>query len=248
MSCCCPALALLLLALGCSGNDTRGQHIDVYAASSLRPVFEELAAAFEDAHPEWTVRYNFAGSQVLRMQIEQGADADVFASADELQMQRLVSSRRGVEPAHFASNALVLAVPRDSSLQSIEDIAQASRVVIGTEASPIGAYTRRLLERAGALYGGDFEARAFASVVSEESNAGLVRAKVELGVADAAIIYRSDTASARFRVITLPESLYFAAPYHVAVVKDSPAAQAFVRLLRSPEGRELLVRHEFSLP
>lgn len=138
MSLLCPAVALCVLALGC-GGEAEVRTLDVYAASSLRPAFEELAEIFEAENPSWNVRFNFAGSQVLRMQIEEGGGADVFASADEAQMRGLLSSREGVESERFASNALTLAVASQSPIRSLADLPHANRLVIGTEASPIGA-------------------------------------------------------------------------------------------------------------
>lgn len=234
----------LFLALGC-GGESREQTLDVYAASSLRPAFDEIAEVFEADHPGWTLRCNYAGSQVLRMQIEEGGRADVFASADALQMRRLLSSREGVESVEFASNGLVLAVTPESQIRSFEELPRASRLVIGTAASPIGAYARQLFARANTLYANDFEARTLAAVVSEESNAGLVRAKVELGAADAAIIYASDTQSVGFRVIAPPAELRVAAPYQVAVLRDYPPARAFAELLQSQVGRSILTSHAF---
>lgn len=247
MSWLCSVVALSVLALGC-GDEADERTLDIYAASSLRPAFEELADVFEAENPEWNVRFNFAGSQVLRMQIEGGGGADVFASADEAQMRGVLASRRGVESEVFASNALALAVTPESPIRSLEDLPGASRLVIGTEASPIGAYTRTFLERADELYGGDFRARTLATVVSEESNAGLVRAKVELGAADAAVIYASDTQGVRFRVIAVPSALHIAAPYRVAVLHDSPRGHAFARLLRSDAGRAIFTAHGFDTP
>lgn len=247
MSWLCSLVVLSIVALGC-GGEANERTLDVFAASSLRPAFEELASVFEAEHPEWNVRFNFAGSQVLRMQIEQGGRAGVFASADEAQMRGALAVRPGLEAEVFARNALVLAVTPESPLRSVEDLPDVTRLVIGTEASPIGVYSRRLLDAADTLYGGGFRSRTLANVVSEESNAGLVRAKVELGAADAAIIYASDTRAKRFRVIGLPDELRIAAPYHVAVLRDSPAGEAFVRLLRSDAGRAILSNHAFEVP
>ncbi|MFK7999723.1 MAG: molybdate ABC transporter substrate-binding protein [Polyangiales bacterium] len=247
MSWLCSVVAFSLVAFGC-GGETNERTLDVFAASSLRPAFEELAGVFEAEHSEWRVRFNFAGSQVLRMQLEEGARAAVFASADEAQMRGALAARPGVQSEVFASNALVLAVSGESSIRSMEDLPAAARLVIGTEASPIGVYSRRLLDAAAVRYGEDYRTRTLSNVVSEESNAGLVRAKVELGAADAALIYASDTEAARFRVIALPDELQIAAPYRMAVLEDSPAGEAFARLLRSAAGRAVLSAHGFELP
>ena len=180
--------ALVVLAVGaCAGGGGERETISVYAASSLTELFEALESSFEASHPSTDVALNFAGSQVLRLQIEQGAPADVFASADLRHMDALVTSGRIAAPRVFAHNELVLIVPLDNpaGLESFSDLPRATRLVVGSQAGPVGSYTRAVLAAAGTQLGEEFEATVTGNIVSEESNVRGVRAKVELGEADA---------------------------------------------------------------
>ena len=238
-------LAAAALVLGCPRPETPGKApVRVFAASSLTEAFEALEADFEAAHPELDVQLSFAGSQVLRLQLEQGAAADVFASANARHMEALQRSGRVSDAQVFASNRLVVIVPAgDMTLQRFEDLPEASRIVVGTEDVPVGRYTRTMLERVGA----SFATAVLAKVVSQENNVRLVLAKVELGEADAAIVYRTDV-SDRVRVIDVPTAYDVPIHYPIAVVRDAvrpEAAAAFVDHLRSPPGQAVLRRHGF---
>ncbi len=225
--------------------------LHVYAASSLAESFAAMEHAFEATHPGTDVVLAFAGSQVLRLQIEQGAPADVFASADPEHMRALVERGRVRDSRIFAHNQLVLIVPPDNParIQSFRDLPRASRLVIGTKNVPVGSYAREALRRAEAAGQGGFVASVLARVASEESNVRLVRAKVELGVADAAIVYRTDTVAAeRVRTIEIPTDLNVSADYSIGIVDGASStklAEAWLAFVLSSEGRELLARHGF---
>jgi len=162
-------------------------------------------------------------------------------------MDALAEAGRVVDPNTFASNRLVVIVPEgDHALASFEDLPQASRIVIGTQDVPVGRYTRAMLERVGA----SFATSVLAKVVSEESNVRLVRAKVELGEADAAVVYRTDV-SDRVRAIDVPAGYDVPIQYPIAAVRDAAhpeAAAAFVAHVRSPAGQAVLRRHGFDVP
>ncbi|MFW6198359.1 MAG: molybdate ABC transporter substrate-binding protein [Acidobacteriota bacterium] len=224
--------------------------LSVFAASSLTEAFRQLEEGFEAAHPDIDVRLTFSGSQVLRLQLEQGAVADVFASANERHMDALVDAGMVSYSRVFAHNELVVVVPPDNpaSVDSFPELPRAERLVIGTEGVPVGIYTRQLLDRAGAELGEEFVARLRDSVVSEEANVRLVRAKVELGEADAAIVYRTDaTVSDRVKVVAVPESLNVRASYFIGPITASgnPAADRFIAYVLSEEGRRALEDHGF---
>jgi molybdate transport system substrate-binding protein len=242
---------LILLLVGCDGSpDSEAGSLRVFAASSLTDVFTELARELEVETDGIEVTPSFAGSQVLRLQIEQGAPADVFASADrshlrDLEAQGLVDRERV-----FARNELVVIVPiGPSEIESFEDLPNAERLVIGDEAVPIGRYTRRLLTNATETLGEEFVSRVRSHVVSEENNVRLVRAKVELGEADAAIVYRSDAAtSSRVRAIELPPGLGPTAEYHIGLVTTSTSPELGRRWLdyvAGESGRRVLASHGF---
>ena len=250
-----PGLAFLALVIplfqGCAPSDT-SQTLHVFAASSLAESFADMERAFEAVHPDTDVVLAFAGSQVLRLQIEQGAPADVFASADPAHMQALVEQDRIRDERIFAHNQLILIVPPENParIESFRDLPRASRLVIGTAGVPVGSYARQALRRAEAAGAGGFAASVLARVASEESNVRLVRAKVELGEADAAIVYRSDTVAAeRVRAIEIPADLNVSADYSIGVVEDTAnrdLADAWLAFVLSGEGRQLLARHGFA--
>ncbi|MEX1362502.1 MAG: molybdate ABC transporter substrate-binding protein [Nannocystaceae bacterium] len=258
--------ALGLLGLGAGASCTRGGSdpattVTVLAASSLVDAFAELRIAFEGTNPGVDVVVSTAGSQALRLQIVQGAPADVFASANPAHMDALRREGLVRDVVTFAKGTLVLVVPRGNpaGLRSLADLPRARRVVMGTEEVPIGAYTRTVLERAESLYGPGFRSQVEARVVSLEPNVRLVLAKVELGEADAAIVYRSDTIGAgaggregprEVEVIELPD-LGVTPRYHVGVLTAAAApalADRFVAHLRSELGRTVLTRHGFGAP
>jgi molybdate transport system substrate-binding protein len=239
-------------------REPKQQVLTVFAAASLREAFGAIAEAFEHMHPGLEVTLSFAGSQELRAQIEHGAAADVVASADQHQMDALLRAGRVVAPVTFAANEPVIVVARDdvgseASVQSLEDLPRASRIVLGAPEVPIGRYTQALLERAGARFGGDFRARVEAKVVSRELNVRQVLAKVSLGEAQAGIVYRTDAKSAAdaVQVVAIADELNVVAEYPIAVVRGAlqgRLANAFVRLVVSAEGGRLLREAGFTSP
>jgi molybdate transport system substrate-binding protein len=245
---------VLAAAAACCGGDVEPGTLNVYAASSLTDAFGELEAMFEHAHPGVDVAVTFAGSQVLRLQIEQGAPADVFASANVEHMQALQDSGLVEESVVFAHNDLVIVVPPDNpaGIEEIGDLAHAERLVLGTANVPVGRYAREVLRRAAPSHEEGFEAIVMSRVVSEESNVRLARSKVELGEADASIVYRTDAGSSdRVRVVEIPRELNLIADYPIGIVDATemrPAAEAWLQLVSSPEGRAVLERHGFIVP
>jgi molybdate transport system substrate-binding protein len=228
--------------------------LQVFAAASLSDAFTEIGHVFEQQHRGIIVRSNFAGSQQLATQIEQGAVADVFASADERWMN--YAKDRGLlagEPVLFVRNRLVVIVPKTNParIRRLQDLARGgTKLVIGADAVPVGHYSRTVLRNLAhdAAFPGDFTVLTLRNVVSEEENVKSVVGKVQLGEADAGIVYRSDVtpAVARFvRVFEIPESANVIAAYPIALVRDAKQpemAQAFVDLVLSPEGQQILER------
>ena len=245
----CP---LFLAAVACEVTaEQRPRKLTVFAASSLTEAARDLEGRFEAKNEDVDVVIALAGSQILRLQVEQGAPADVFVSADASHMEALV--RRGFVGANetLAHNELVLIVPlsNPAGIEAFEDLPRARRVVIGVPNVPIGNYTRQALSKADVRFGGDFQARVLERVVSEESNVRLVRAKVELGEADAAIVYRTDaTESTGVRVVPIPDEVNVLAEYRAGVVADSPQkrlARAWIDYMTSDSGRQALAEHGF---
>jgi len=242
----------LVLAVALSARAQGPAEVVVFAAASLREAFAEMGKRFEATHPGTKVVFNLAGSQELRTQIENGAPADVFASADQKHMQALVAAKLAAAPKVFVRNEPVLVVPKGNParLGGLQDLPKARRIVVGVPEVPIGAYTLRILDAASKQYGGDFRARVEARVASRELNVRQILAKVSLGEADAAIVYRTDasTAKQKVEVIAIPSDLNVVAEYPIAVLTRAtqPAlADEFVRLVLSPAGREVLASFGF---
>lgn len=245
------ALGLLLALTGCQ----RGQEQEaptrpllVYAASSLREPFTELAKGFEAAHPGVSVRLQFAGTQQLRMQLEHGARADVFASADHAHMEALRSAGHVEAPEVFARNVPVVIVATESAgrISHFEALPEAERIVLGAAEVPIGRYTAQVLKNAGPA----FESGVRARVVSEELNVKQVLHRVLLGEADAGIVYRSDLPKdpAVLSWFEVPARFAVIAEYPHAVVKGGrqpELARAWMTWVGSEAGRRALEQSGF---
>jgi molybdate transport system substrate-binding protein len=255
-------LAVTLAAPSFAASQPRADErasLTVFAAVSLAEPFGELGHVLEGSHPGLKVRFNFAGSQQLAAQIEQGAAADLFASADERWMEYLAQrDKLEGEPRVFAHNGLVVIVPRSNParIHGLPDLARRGvKLVVGSPATPVGAYSREVLRRMGTLkpdFAADFAARATANVVSEEDNVKSVVTKVQLGEADAGMVYRSDvtpSVARNVRVFEVPPAAQIVANYPIAATKSSPhaeAAQAFLALLASRDGQAVLERHRLT--
>lgn len=242
--------ALVLLGFSASARAEQPREITVFAAASLREAFEDLAKTFESKSGV-KVRVNLAGSQELRTQIENGARADVFASADQKHMAALVKASLVAPPRVFARNTPVIIVPAGNPARvgSFDQLPRAKKLVIGVPEVPIGNYTLQILEKAGA----EFKTKVLANVASRELNVRQVLAKVTLGEADAGIVYRTDAIAGKDKVeiVEIPGKTNVIAEYPVAVLAKAPqaaAARAFVDLLLSAEGQKRLAAAGFVAP
>lgn len=237
--------------LGCGSTGGGREPLVVFAASSLTEAFEDIERRFEDTHAGIDVQLVFSGSQLLRLQIEQGATADVFASANQAHLRSLHESGHAAAPQVFARNALVVIVPQGNpaNIEHFDQLDRASRIVLGSEGVPVGHYAQQLLEDARAQRGDAFVDTIEAHVVSREPNVRLVRAKVELAEADAAIVYRTDAqASDRVDAIEIPRELETTVDDTLAALTRSThpkAASTFVNYVVHGEGQSLLVAHGF---
>jgi molybdate transport system substrate-binding protein len=231
--------------------------LTIFAASSLTDAFNEMKKAIEAANPGTSLTFNFAASSALRTQLEQGAKADVFASADTAQMGNAQKSNLiDGDPTLFVRNIPVIIVPANNpkGITGAADLAKPGvKLVLATKDVPIGNYARQILDKMSAnpAYGSDFGARALANLVSEEANVRQVVAKVQLGEGDAGIVYASDVTTsvrAQFRIITIPENVNVIAEYPVAALKggrNTPGARAFIAYLLSAEGQATLQKWGF---
>ena len=227
----------------------------VFAAASLTEPFTEIGKRLELSHPGLKVIYNFAGSPTLRTQLEQGARADVFASADTIQMEQARQSGvvQGDRPI-FVRNRLVVIVPKANPGKVIEfrDLAKSGlKLDLANAKVPVGNYSRQAISKASTDYGADFDKQALANIISEEDNVKQVVTKVQLGEVDAGIVYVSDATpkvSKDIQTIPIPDAYNQIAAYPIALtkeVKNRVAAEAFIRFVLSAEGQAILQAHGF---
>jgi molybdate transport system substrate-binding protein len=223
--------------------------VRVFAAASLQDAFRLLGARFEAEHPGTRLEFNFAGSQVLRTQIEQGAQADLFASADTEHVAALARAGLAEPAVIFAHNRVVVVTPaQDERVRRLTDLGRPRvRIVMAGPAVPAGRYTDQALAALGRdpAFGAALEAAVRGNVVSQESNVRAVLAKVQLGEADAGFVYETDARAAggRVRVIALPPCAEVQTTYAVAMLRAArarPEALAFLHSLLGPEARVLL--------
>jgi molybdate transport system substrate-binding protein len=267
--------ALALLAAACGGSTQTApagpttaptpaatpepKELVVLAAASLTDAFTEMGEDFPKQPGMAGVKltYSFGASSQLRVQLEQGAPADVFASADTIQMDNAVKSAVVVgTPTVFARNRLVVIVPapNPAGITALADLARpgVKFVTAGPEV-PVGNYTRQMLEKMAAdpQYGAGFDQRVRGNVVSEEANVRQVVTKVQLGEADVGIVYSSDVtpqSAPALKTLEIPDGFNVVAVYPAAVAKaaKAPATAAnFIRYLTQPPGQAILKKYNF---
>ena len=228
--------AVLPGVTGASSGDAG--RLNVFAAASLTEVFPAI-----DSRP----RYNFAGSDQLGTQIQQGAPADVFAAASPKYPELLYKQGLVEKPIKFVTNALVLIVPKSNpaGLHSVLDLTRPGvKLVIGDATVPVGSYTRTVLNTLG------ITAAVMKNVVSQETDVKGVLGKVALGEADAGFVYATDVrfVLGKVGVIRIRESAQPHVVYEVAVVKKAAHRQeayAFVTRLIRPPAQRTFVRYGF---
>lgn len=239
--------AVLVALLSSCGTAPEQPKLTVLAAASLTDAYGELGSRFEAEHPGAQVRFDFQGSAVLAEQLRQGRAADVFASADERNMDKVV--RSGVAegaPEVFATNRLTIAVPPGNphGITSLADLADPERtVVVCAEQVPCGAATAQATRAA------DVELRP----ASEENDVKSVLHKVEAGEADAGLVYATDVRSAAGKVaaVDFPESRQAINDYPLVELESAEhprLAREFMDFVRGPVGREVLLGTGFGAP
>lgn len=234
-----------------SGASALTGKVSVFAASSLTEAFKTIAVEFRKANPGVTVEFNFAASSALATQIDQGAPADVFASADMANMMKL-TERSQIEgtPLTFANNAPVIIVPADNKagIASPKDLARAGvKLVLAGPDVPIGSYARQIIDRLAATpeYGATYQDATLKNLVSNEQNVRSVLTKIELGEADAGIVYKTDALVSKEKVktIAIPDAANVVAVYPIGVVKTTKnrgAATAFIAFVTGAQGQAVL--------
>jgi len=232
-------------------------NLTVFAAASLADAFTEIGDHFEAAHPGTTVTINFAGSQTLSTQLAQGAVADVFASANHTEMDKMVAAHLVAQdaPVDFATNRLLVILPEDNpaKVQTLQDLTRIGlKLVLADATVPAGKYAREILEKMSLdpTYGNDFSTRVLANVVSNETDVKLAVTKVQLGEADAGIVYFSDAVAAPgMKTIEIPPDFNVVARYPIVVLANAPQAvlaAEFVACVLSTEGQAILKKWGFT--
>ncbi|MFJ7065749.1 molybdate ABC transporter substrate-binding protein [Streptomyces sp. NPDC101115] len=229
-----------------SGSASAAPRADltVLAAASLTDVFKTAGAAYEKSHPGTKITFSFAGSQELVAQVSQGSPADVLVTADTKSMDK-VKADTGT-PAVIAKNRLVIATGEGNpfKVDELEDLADPKlKVVLAAPEVPAGKYSKQVLD----------QQKLTVKPVSQEPNVRAVLSKVELGEADAGLVYKTDAESAKDKVdaVEIPDDQNAIATYPAATLKDSEnagAAAAFVAWLASAEGQKILRDAGFQKP
>jgi molybdate transport system substrate-binding protein len=235
-------------------SKSEGSTLTVLAASSLTDAFGELEGAFEEQNGGADVSTSFAGSSELLAQIQQGAPAEIFASADEAKMDTALEESLVAELEVFVRNRAVVMVPADNpaGIEEFRDLADAdAQIVLAEEAVPIARYVEEVLDNTDAEYGGGFAQRVRDKIVSREANVHASANRAALGEADATFVYVSDVTEDirdQVRVVEIPEELNVVAMYPIATPEESQnpeLARAWVDLVQSDGGQRVLEKYNF---
>jgi molybdate transport system substrate-binding protein len=258
-------LAMQFIVSGCAPGAVpatqaaqKTRTLTVLAAASLTESFNALGQLFETQHPGVNVAFVYAGSQQLVQQLNQGADADVFASASLKYMDAAVQAKR-VDKASaktFVVNRLVAIYPKANpgGITALKDLARPGlKIVLADKAVPVGQYSLDFLNKANLdpVFGAAYRDNVLKNVVSYEDNVKSVFTKVSLGEADAGIVYVTDitgTASDRVDRIAIPDSLNTIAAYPIAPLngsKNADLANDFLAMVLSPDGQAIMARFGF---
>ena len=231
--------------------------LTVFAAESLTNAFQEIGNGFEAAHPGVKIAFNFASSQALRTQIEKGASVDVFASADQTDMDAVVNDHLITPdtPRDFLTNRLEIILPpgNPASMASPADLARPGlKLVLGDQTAPVGINARQVLDNMSLdpAFGVDFKSKVLANVVSNETDVKQLVVKVEQGEADSGIVYVSDAVTAPdLKTIQIPPKDNIISQYPIAVLDSAPnpdLAALFVKDVLSAQGQTILDKWGFT--
>ena len=231
--------------------------LTVLAAASLTDSFKEMGKLFESKNPGVTVTFSFAGSQQLAQQLDQGAPADVFASASKKYMDAAVTSKRVNQPdaQNFVKNVLAVIFPKanPAGITKLQDLAKPGlKLVLEDKSVPAGQYSLDFLDKAvkDPTFDPAFKDNVLKNVVSNETDVKAVVSKVSLGEADAGIVYVTDynVAADKLGKLAIPDTLNTIATYPIAPISDSKnpdLAKAFVALVMSPDGQAIMAKYGF---
>jgi molybdate transport system substrate-binding protein len=248
-----------VLVLTMSGGFAQSpKELTVFTAASLTGAFGEIGQMFEN-ETGINVAFNFDGSQALRTQIEHGAYADVFASANMRQMNAVKDEglMNNSSIIIFTRNKLSIIVPKDNpaKIMNLSDLAMpAIKIIMGTKDVPVGDYALQIIDKLGndSAYGSDYETKVLANVVSQETNVNYVVTKVALGEADVGFAYVSDITedlASKVDRIAIPDEYNIIAEYPMGILLESkyPAeSQEFMNLVMSDKGKAVMEKYGFA--
>jgi len=229
------------------GNGQVNGTVIVFAAASLTNAFDKIGSQFEKAHPGVSVKFNYAGSSSLATSIKQGAQADVFASADTTNMKTVTGAGLATgEPTIFAKNKLEILVDKGNpmNIKSVSDLAKPGvKVAVCAASVPCGKYSTEIFDKANVTV----------KPVTEETSVTGVVTKVTLGEADAGIVYVTDVKAAGDKAtgVPIPANQNVVAEYPIVELKDAPnstAAKSFMQYVNSPAGQKVLDSFGFLPP
>ena len=232
-------------------------NLTVFAAASLTDPFNEIKANLEKLNPGFKISISFGGSNTLRTQLEQGAKADVFASANQTEMDKALASNLVADKGTtFVRNRLVVILPKANpgKIQSLQDLAKSGiKFVTAQKDVPVGGYTLTALDKMSKdpSFGSDFSTKVQANIVSKETDVKQVVAKVQTGEADAGIVYSSDVSakvSADITSIDIPDQFNTLATYPIAILKGATnpdGARVFLNYVLGVDGQSILKKNNF---
>jgi len=228
------------------GSGAASGTVTVFAAASLTESFTSLGRQFEAAHPGTTVKFNFGASSSLAENINQGAPADVFASASPKNMQQVVDADGASDPKTFARNVMQIAVPPDNpaGVREVTDLARSNvKVALCQPQVPCGAVAQQVFENVNITV----------KPVTQGADVKAVLTTVQLGEVDAGMVYRTDVRAAgtKVRGIEIPADQNASTSYPIAALTEAPnpaGAAAFVDYVLSPDGEKVLEQAGFAAP
>jgi molybdate transport system substrate-binding protein len=252
------ALLVALIFVASVGSAEEPKELTVFTAASLTGAFGEIGQMYED-ETGVHVAFNFDGSQALRTQIENGAYADVFASANNKHMNALkkMGLMNNSSVSIFTKNKISLIIPKENpaKISNLSDLAKPGvKIVIGTKEVPVGDYALQIIDKLAndSAYGPDFKKNVMANVMSQETTVNYVVTKVALGEADVGFAYVSDVTedlASKVDKIEIPDKYNVIAEYPIGMLSECKypiQAQEFIDLVKSDNGSAVLEKYGFS--
>lgn len=250
------SLVFMILCSGCVKNISQKKQVVVFAAASLSDVIMEFKESYEKEHEDTELVINLAGSKTLRSQLENGAECDIFISANEKHYKALEKIEIARDGEGFLRNSMVLVVPKDNpaEINSMEDLKKEHSLVLAQENVPAGDYARAVLDKFSKEFGEDYKEEVLKNLVSNESNVRQVLSKVILGEADAAIVYKTDVTGKsedKLKTIEIPEEFNVTGTYSISYInkddKDSCEEEVLrcCEFLKSDDCCELFEKYGF---